>query len=273
MCAVTTSDEQGFTKDRVAQTFAGIAASYGSGLAFFEAFGRDLVEVTALAPGERVLDLACGRGACLRPAAEAVGPSGFVLGMDLSPAMIELTAEELRRDGISNARVSVGDAEQLDLDPASFDAVTCGFAVFMFPSLDQALGECRRVLRSRGRFAASTFADGMLDYPWLPELLSDFGLMEPMKPMLGAVALTDVLSAAGFESVRSTRSERRFLFADLDAYLSWVHAHAFGALLRQLEQANMERFEDQCATRLAEHQVPEGYELIKKVDLTVAHRS
>jgi hypothetical protein len=82
-----------------------------------------------------------------------------------------------------------------------------------------------------------------------------------------------VLSTAGFESVRTTRSERRFVFADLDAYLSWVHAHAFGALLRRLEQADMARFEDQCATRLTEHQVPEGLELIKKVDLTVAHRS
>jgi hypothetical protein len=90
----------------------------------------------------------------------------------------------------------------------------------MFPALDQALGECRRVLRDAGRFAASTFADGMLDYPWLPQLLSNFGLMAPMKPMLGAAALTEALTATGFARVQNTPSERRFVFTDLDAYLS-----------------------------------------------------
>jgi ubiquinone/menaquinone biosynthesis C-methylase UbiE len=267
-----TSRRQGFGKDQIVESFAGIASSYGSGLPFFEAFGRDLIEATALAPGERVLDLACGRGACLRPASEAVGPTGFVFGVDLSPAMIELMAEELRRDGIANARVKVGDAEQLDLAAESFDAVTCGFAVFMFPALHQALSECRRVLRDGGRFAASTFADGMLDYPWLPELLSDFGLMEPMKPMLGVAALTEALEATGFARVQHTLSERRFTFTDLDAYLSWVGAHAFGAIVRRLDTADMARFRDKCATRLAEAQAPEGFVLVKQVELTLAHR-
>jgi ubiquinone/menaquinone biosynthesis C-methylase UbiE len=275
MCAVAeaTSGEQSVTKGQVAEAFAGIAASYGSGLPFFEVFGRDLIEAAAIVPGERVLDLACGRGACLRPAAEAVGASGFVLGVDLSPAMIELTDKELVRDGIANARVEVGDAEHLNLDGESFDAVTCGFAVFMFPALAQALSECRRVLKDGGRFAASTFADGMLDYPWLPELLSDFGLMAPMKPMLGADALTEALLATGFDRVQSTRSERRFVFTDLDSYLSWVDAHAFGAFVRRLDPADVTRFRDQCDAHLAEDEGPEGYVLVKKVDLTIAHQT
>ena len=92
-------------KDRVRHMFSDMAHTYGDGAGLFDVFGRGLVGSAAIRPGERVLDLASGRGQCLRPASEAVGSSGFVLGIDLSPTMVELTAEELRLDGIANAEV------------------------------------------------------------------------------------------------------------------------------------------------------------------------
>jgi ubiquinone/menaquinone biosynthesis C-methylase UbiE len=262
----------GVTKERLVHDFAEMARSYGTGLDFFERFGRDLVAAVAPQPGERVLDLACGRGACLRPTADAVGPNGFVLGIDLSPAMIELTGDDLRRGEVDNAEVRVGDAEHLELDAESFDVVTCGLAVFLFPATAVALGECRRVLRPGGRFAASTFADGHLEYPWLPELLAQVGLMGPMQPMPGSQALTQVLSATGFERVTTTTSEQRFVFADLDAYLLWMRGHALGRMLNRLDADGLQRFEQECERRLEPQRGPEGYELVKQVDLTVAHR-
>jgi hypothetical protein len=63
------------------------------------------------------------------------------------------------------------------------------------------------------------------------------------------------------------------VFADLDAFLLWVRSHAFGLLLRQLDDDGRQRFERECARRLEEHRATDGYELVKEVELTVASRS
>jgi O-methyltransferase/aklanonic acid methyltransferase len=265
-------------KARVQQLFTDIAQRYGSVLDLFDVFGRGLVGAVDLRLGERVLDLACGRGACLRPASKAVGPRGYVLGVDLSPAMVELATEELRRDDIANAEVRVGDAEHLDVADRSFDAVTCGFGVFFFPQ-PAASAEARRVLRAGGRFAASTFNDERLDYPWLPEVINDLGVLGDMRtrsgstaPMLRADGLASLLEEVGFDRVTVTTSEHRFVFVDVDAYLLWVHSQAYGVLLASLDEEGQQRFREMCAERLQAHQAADGYELIKRVDFTVAYR-
>jgi ubiquinone/menaquinone biosynthesis C-methylase UbiE len=265
-------------KARVRYMFSDMAPTYGAGAALFDVFGRGLVAAAAIRLGERVLDLACGRGACLHPASEAVGSSGYVLGLDLSPAMVELTAEDLRRDDVANAEVRVGDAEHLDLDDESFDVVTCGFGVFFFPQPAAAL-ETRRVLRLGGRFAASTFTDTLLDYPWLPEVIEEMGLLGAMRaragrtePMLKADGFSQILSSVGFERVTITTSEHRFVFADVDAYLVWVRSHAFGALINRLSERELQEFREKCAQRLQDHRAADGYEFIKRVDFIVAQR-
>jgi ubiquinone/menaquinone biosynthesis C-methylase UbiE len=267
-------------KARVALMFTEMASTYGAGADLFADFGRDLVATAAIQPGERVLDLACGRGACLRPASEAVGAAGHVLGLDLSPTMVELTADELRRDNVANAEVRVGDAEHLDLADESFDVVTCGFGVFLFPSPSVALAESRRVLRVGGRYAASTFTDGLNDYPWLPEVVGAFGLLEKMRdrsaqtgPLLRSDGLSQLLTDAGFAPAETMASERRFVFGDVDAYLVWVRSHAFGPLLSGLSEREFRRFREMCTQRLQDHRVADGYEFIKRVDITVAHCS
>jgi ubiquinone/menaquinone biosynthesis C-methylase UbiE len=275
---VTGIDGAAEAKARVLRMFTDMAPTYGVGSELFDVFGRGLVAAAAIQPGERVLDLACGRGACLRPASEAVGTQGHVLGLDLSPAMIELTAESLRRDNIANAEVRVGDAEHLDLADESFDVLTCGFAVFLFPQPAASL-EARRVLRGGGRFAASTFNDTLLDYPWLPTVIEEFGLLGEMRtrsgqtgPLLKADALSQILSDVGFQRMATTTSEHRFVFADVDAYLLWVRSHAFGALLNLLDEHDLQRFRQKCAERLEDHRAADGFEFIKRVDFTIAHR-
>jgi len=271
-------------KARVLRAFGQIAPTYGSGLEFFDVFGRDLVAAAGIRAGERVLDLACGRGACVRPASEAVGVRGHVLGIDLSPAMVELASEDLRRNNISNAEVRVGDAESLELANDSFDVVMRGFGVFFFPEPAVAVMESRRVLRSGGRFAASTFADGALDYPWLADLVAEIAVGSEQesqlrgaaaamrRPLLNAEGMSQILSETRFEGVAITTRERRFVFADLDAYLLWVRSHCVGAVLNALGEQDWERFRQACVRRLKDHQAPDGYEFIKQADFTVAHR-
>jgi ubiquinone/menaquinone biosynthesis C-methylase UbiE len=112
---------------------------------------RRLLELAALAPGERVLDVACGTGLVTFPAAAAVGPGGAVLATDLSDAMVAAVAPDAARRGLSQVTARRMDAEQLDIPDASFDAVLCALGLMYVPDPLRALSEFRRALRGGGR--------------------------------------------------------------------------------------------------------------------------
>src|SRR5215469_6910597 len=117
------ADDAQVRKEYVAGLYGRVAATYGRiGPDLFAPFGRFLVARMQLSPGQRVLDVAMGRGAVLFAAAELVGPTGFVVGIDLAEQMVQETAAELRERRMTNAIVRPMDAEQLDFPSASFDA-------------------------------------------------------------------------------------------------------------------------------------------------------
>ena len=83
-----------------------------------------LLEAAQLAPGMRVLDLACGSGDPAITLAERVEPAGEVVATDLVPGMVALTTEHARRQGVANLVARQADAEALPFPDASFDVVT-----------------------------------------------------------------------------------------------------------------------------------------------------
>ncbi len=92
-------------KAGVAGVFDRAAATYDQvGVDFFRPIGRFLVSRTAPRPGERILDLGCGRGASALPAAEAVGPTGAVLATDLAPTMVEARPARSRVHAVAAGR-------------------------------------------------------------------------------------------------------------------------------------------------------------------------
>src|SRR5262245_60192912 len=128
-----------------------IAPRYGRvGPAVFAHLGRRLAELTGVADGSRVLDIAIGHGASLLPASELVGAGGLVIGVDLAAEMVKETHSELSRMGLQNVTVLRMDAEQLAFSEVTFDHLLCGFAIFFFPQPDRTLLEWSRVLRPGG---------------------------------------------------------------------------------------------------------------------------
>jgi ubiquinone/menaquinone biosynthesis C-methylase UbiE len=147
-------------KARIVGIFDRAAPTYEQvGVEFFGPPGRRLAERAQLRPGERVLDLGCGRGASLFPAAEAVGPDGEVVGLDLAPAMLARTAAEADRRGLGWVRVRQGDAERPDEPEGSFDAVVAGFVVYFLDDPAAAVARWGRLLRPGGRLVLSTFTE------------------------------------------------------------------------------------------------------------------
>lgn len=113
----------------------------------------------SLAPGERVLDVACGTGLVALEAARAVGPDGRVLGIDLSGQMVDAARLRAHERGLSNADFVRMEAETLTLPDASFDVVLCALGLMYVPDPDQAVREMLRVLRPGGRLGLAVWGE------------------------------------------------------------------------------------------------------------------
>jgi SAM-dependent methyltransferase len=116
-----------------------------------------VVQVTRVAPGLRILDLASGTGEPALTMARAVGREGHVTATDLGAGMLALAQENAQHDGLTNLSFQEADAHALPFADESFDRVTCRFGVMYFADVGQALSEIRRVLKSGGLAALAAW--------------------------------------------------------------------------------------------------------------------
>ncbi len=114
---------------------------------------RRLLELAGIQPGHRVLDIASGTGEPGLPAAEIAGPSGFVLLTDQSPEMLAVARDKAHAQGLQNVDFRVSDAEQLQLEPESFDAALCRGALPLMPEPVRCLCIAHQALKPGGRIA------------------------------------------------------------------------------------------------------------------------
>ena len=147
------------------------------------------------APGDVVLDLACGHGNFTVAWAERVGPNGLVIGVDLSRAMLRRAARRVRRARLDNVVLVHGDAHHLPLASASADRVNCSGGFHAFPDLTRVLGEIARVAKPGAPLTASTFAQAPEDRLAKAKRLANTAFALHFVPLAG---LDGQLNAAGF---------------------------------------------------------------------------
>jgi ubiquinone/menaquinone biosynthesis C-methylase UbiE len=123
-------------------------------LAYHRAFAEELratVAALPIRPGDRVLDLACGDGVYSRWLAERVGESGSVLGVDLSPAFLELARQDLDGDPLADrVELARGDLHHLPIPDDAFDLVWCAQSLYSLPDPVEALRRMGRAARPGG---------------------------------------------------------------------------------------------------------------------------
>lgn len=153
MAETSAADTQ---KRQVLANFNALAATY-DGMGFVHRCAERLLEHAALPAGARVLDVATGTGLVALVAGQLVGPSGAVVGVDLSPEMLARAEDKLAASGLRNVTFQVGDAERLEFADGRFDVVLCASSLFFMPNMHAAVREWLRVLAPGGRAGFSSF--------------------------------------------------------------------------------------------------------------------
>src|SRR5436190_5084888 len=97
-------------KQKAAATYNAASDFYDHPVnSFWERYGRNTVARLGIGSGAQILDVCCGSGASAIPAAEAVGPQGFVLGIDLADNLLALARAKAKERGLANIEFRVGD--------------------------------------------------------------------------------------------------------------------------------------------------------------------
>ena len=216
-------------------------------------FATALLEAAGLHRGERVLDVACGTGVVTRLAAEQVGSSGAVAGLDINPAMLAVA----RSVSSSGAAIEwhEASAESLPLADGSFDVVLSSLGLQFVPDKASALREMRRVLAPGGRLAIATVGPT----PPLFAILEQ-ALVRRLKPEVAAFMrvvfslhepqeLETLTSGAGFRDVE-VRSTTLTLTLPGPADFLWqyVHSTPLAAAVEQIDDAGRVALEGDVVT-------------------------
>lgn len=160
--------------------------------------------IAALSAGEVVLDLGSGAGIDCFLASRRVGPSGRVIGVDMTPAMLERARANADRGGFRNVEFRLGEIEALPVADGSVDVVLSNCVLNLVPDKKRALSEVYRVLRPGGRIAISDMVSDLE----APEVLSgDLDAVAACLPVQRDAYLREI-GDAGFTDVRITRESR-----------------------------------------------------------------
>ena len=169
--------------------------------------------IAQLKTGERVLDLGSGGGFDAFLAARQVGPTGQVIGVDMTPEMVELSRRNAAKVGVNHVEFRLGDIEQLPVDDGSIDVIMSNCVINLAPNKPAVFREAFRVLVPGGRLAISDMvAIGNLPAAIAEDPTAYTGCIAGAAPV---AELERMIAQAGFERVSvAVKAQSRELVED-----------------------------------------------------------
>eukprot|EP00877_Chromochloris_zofingiensis_P005015 jgi/Chrzof1/14514/Cz09g05190.t1 len=166
---------------------------------------RKLLSLAAPVPGETVLDVACGTGLVALMAAQAVGPGGRVVGVDLSQGMLQQAGTKTAALGLTNTEWIQANIEETSLPAASFDVVACSCAMPFLHDIPTTLRTWRGWLKPGGRLVFNAWEGPIFTaYGIFVQTAAEFGLHhdDPCACIGSKQLVTEALQAAGFNRIK-----------------------------------------------------------------------
>lgn len=185
-----------------------------------------LLETAVLRPGDRVIETACGTGMVTFRAAETVGPDGHVLATDLSQGMIDQLTRRIHEFGRTYTTAARMNAEDLSIQPGSFDSALRALGLMYAPDPARVLAELHRALGPGGGATVTVWGErrncGWADiFP-----IVDARVATEVCPMFfgtgGQGVLKRLMQAAGYIAVEERRQKVDLCFATGDALVEAV---------------------------------------------------
>jgi len=189
-CTSTSAETLGYSTEQSAITEA---ANLGLGC------GNPLA-IASLQPGQTVLDLGSGAGFDCFLAARAVGPSGEVIGVDMTDDMLAKARENARQNGFANVEFRFGEIEALPVADESMDVIISNCVINLSPEKARVFAEAYRVLKPGGRLA---IADIIATATLPDEVRGDWAAYTGCMAGASQIGeLEEMLRKAGFEKIK-----------------------------------------------------------------------
>ena len=217
-----------------------------------------MLDLAGTRPGMRLLDLGTGRGEPAISAARRVGPSGFVLGVDVSASMLDMARQRAAREGVTNLELRVMNAEALEGIPTAYvDATLARWGLMYMGSPVAALGGARRAMVPSGVLVAAVWAE--------PERVPYFSLPRRVLERHRPLPPIDFAAPGTFRFADPERLQRDFRDAGLRIehveemeipvmeaetaaeLVAWVRAFGLTRLLNDLPEQAQAHWEEELA--------------------------
>jgi len=229
-----------------------------------------MLDLAGIGRGRRVMIVAAGAGDEALQAADRVGSEGYVLATDISSNILEFAAENARRAGHANVETRVMDGEDIDVPPASFDAVISRVGLIYFPDRQKALEGMKHALKPGGRAAAIVYStpENNKFFSIPVSIIRRRAALQPPSPgqpgpfsLGGAGILEEEIRRAGFRDVRAQTVAAPVRLPSAAECVRFER-ESFGALhqmLAGLDEAGREAAWAEIAQELRQFEGPSGF--------------
>lgn len=246
--------------------------------------GQALISRAAFRPDERVVDVGCGAGGTSIEIARLVGPQGAVLGIDISPQLIEAAQRRGQAARVDNVSFRCADAAIAEIDGPRYDHLFSRFGLMFFPDAPAAIANLHTYLRAGGRVDFCVWAPAR-ENTWVAQMMGIIGqyveLPAPVPRAPGPFALDDpaylreLLTRGGFEAVRIDTWQGEQLVAGagaspLEATDFVFDAMSFGRLLEASEPGVRAKVRAELTALFLRHHGAAGVQMSAKAFLVSA---